>query len=58
MEKNKTSENLGQKMRYDYLVKIKMVGDSNAGKSSIVMRFCEDQFTDHTMPTIGTHSIF
>jgi GTPase SAR1 family protein len=39
MEKNKTSENLGQKMRYDYLVKIKMVGDSNAGKSSIVMRF-------------------
>ena len=47
MEKNNTNaEHLRQSNRYDYLVKIKMVGDSNVGKSSIVLRFCEDQFSD------------
>ena len=30
-----------------------MVGDSNCGKSSIVTRFCDDVFSDNTMPTIG-----
>ena len=55
METNKTpGMDLSSKMRYDYLVKIKMVGDSAVGKSSIVMRFCDDSFTDNTMPTIGT----
>ena len=56
MEPNKTpNTDLTSKMRYDFLVKIKMVGDSAVGKSSIVMRFCDDSFTDNTMPTIGTH---
>lgn len=53
MEATKTD--LTSKMRYDYLVKVKMVGDSAVGKSSIVMRFCDDSFTDNTMPTIGMH---
>ena len=52
METNKGND-LSSKLRYDYLVKIKMVGDSAVGKSSIVMRFCDDSFTDNTMPTIG-----
>jgi GTPase SAR1 family protein len=56
MEKSKTqggTDTGSSKLKYDYLVKVKMVGDSNAGKSSIVIRFCEDSFTDNTMPTIG-----
>ena len=39
--------------RYDYLVKVKMVGDSNVGKSCIVLRFCSDSFSDTMVPTIG-----
>lgn len=53
MEGRNKMTDLGTKLRYDYLVKIKMVGDSFVGKSSIVMRFCEDQFSDNTVPTIG-----
>ena len=30
-----------------------MVGDSSVGKSSIVLRFCEDSFSESLMPTIG-----
>lgn len=56
MDASKTD--LTSKMRYDYLVKIKMVGDSAVGKSSIVMRFCDDSFTDNTMPTIGNNIIW
>lgn len=40
-------------LRYDYLVKVKLVGDSNVGKSSIVLRFCDDSFQATMMPTIG-----
>ena len=54
MENSRTKGAESQhKLKYDYLVKVKMVGDSNVGKSSIVMRFCEDSFTENTMPTIG-----
>ena len=34
-----------QSMKYDYLVKVKTVGDSNVGKSSIVIRFVDDTFS-------------
>jgi len=30
-----------------------LVGDSRSGKSSIMMRFAEDVFSDHTFTTIG-----
>ena len=32
-------------LKYDYLVKVKTVGDSNVGKSSIVVRFVDDSFS-------------
>ena len=53
MEETKSGFGQPQKNRYDYLVKIKMVGDSATGKSSIVTRFVEDSFNPHTVPTIG-----
>ena len=40
-------------VQYDYLIKVKTVGDSNVGKSSIVLRFVEDTFTGEMQPTIG-----
>ena len=40
-------------MKYDYLVKVKTVGDSNVGKSSIVVRFVDDTFSGQMAPTIG-----
>ena len=39
--------------QYDFLVKVKFIGDSNVGKSSIVLRFCDDSFSQDMMPTIG-----
>lgn len=53
MEESKGGLGQATKGRYDYLVKIKMVGDSATGKSSIVTRFVEDSFNPHTVPTIG-----
>ena len=40
-------------LKYDYLIKVKTVGDSNVGKSSIVLRFVDDTFTGQMAPTIG-----
>ena len=38
---------------YDYLFKIMLVGDSGVGKSCLLMRFCDDSFTDNYISTIG-----
>ena len=38
---------------YDYLLKILLIGDSNAGKSSLLVRFCDDTFSDTFISTIG-----
>ena len=38
--------------QYDYLFKILLIGDHNVGKSSLLSRFCRDEFrleTDHTI---------
>ena len=40
-------------LNYQYLVKIKMVGNSAVGKSSIITRFVDDRFSSETNPTIG-----
>lgn len=37
----------------DRLIKIVLVGEDNAGKSSLLMRYCEDSFFDSYIPTIG-----
>ncbi len=38
---------------YDYLFKILLIGDTAVGKSSLLVRFTEDIFTDTYMSTIG-----
>lgn len=38
---------------YDYLFKIIVIGDSGIGKSSILLRFADHQYTDNMLSTIG-----
>ena len=38
--------------KYDYLIKILLLGDTTVGKSSLLLRFAEDTFTDSFTPTI------
>jgi len=37
----------------DYLFKVLLIGNSGVGKSSLLVRFADDVFTDNFMPTIG-----
>jgi small GTP-binding protein len=38
---------------YEYLFKVALIGDSGCGKTSILLRFSEDQFKNDTSSTIG-----
>lgn len=38
---------------YDLLVKLLLIGDSGVGKSCLLLRFCDDQFTPSFITTIG-----
>lgn len=38
---------------YDYLLKILLIGDSGVGKSSVMIRYSDDQYDDSSIPTIG-----
>jgi Ras-related protein Rab-8A len=52
--KDGTSSSSSSKlMQYDYLVKLLLIGDSGVGKSSLLIKFAEDRFTNHIMGTIG-----
>lgn len=39
------------------IFKVVLVGESGVGKTSIANRFCEDNFSDETSPTIGSACI-
>ena len=39
--------------KFDWLVKLLVVGDSGVGKTNILLRECEDQFHQYTLSTIG-----
>ena len=38
---------------YNYLFKILLIGDSGVGKSSILMRFSDNTFSDSYISTVG-----
>jgi len=38
---------------YDYLFKLLLVGDAGCGKSSLLLRFADDMFTESYISTIG-----
>mmetsp|Transcript_2376 Transcript_2376/g.2437 ORF Transcript_2376/g.2437 Transcript_2376/m.2437 type:complete len:216 (-) Transcript_2376:46-693(-) len=38
---------------YDYIFKIVLIGDTSVGKSSLLVRFSDDQFSDTYVTTIG-----
>lgn len=38
----------------DFMIKIVVVGDSNVGKTNLLLRFCKDEFNLHQKSTIGT----
>jgi len=40
-------------LSFDYLLKLLMVGESNVGKTSILMQYTSDTFDDKTKSTIG-----
>jgi len=43
----------GAKRDYDYLFKLVLIGDSGVGKSCLLLRFADDNFTDSYISTIG-----
>ena len=38
---------------YDHLIKLLMVGNSGVGKTNILIRFCDDNFMNSHLSTIG-----
>jgi len=41
------------KLQYDYLIKLLLIGNSNVGKSSLSLRFSDDVYVPSYMATIG-----
>ena len=38
---------------YDYLIKLLVLGDSGVGKTSFLVRFVDDQFSNRYLSTVG-----
>ena len=49
---NNNNEDINN-LDYDYLYKILLVGDSNTGKSSIILRYTENSFDSSIVSSIG-----
>lgn len=45
--------NLNTNPEYDFLFKLIVIGDSGVGKSCLLLRFCDDTYTDSFISTIG-----
>eukprot|EP01083_Nonionella_stella_P273219 926752_1 len=42
-----------QQTSYDHLFKLLTIGDSGVGKTSLILRFCDDSYTDNFITTVG-----
>lgn len=45
--------NPNRPIKYDFLLKILIIGDSGAGKSSMMLRYCDNKFSPSFISTIG-----
>lgn len=43
----------GKSINYDHVIKMLSIGDSGVGKSCLLLRFCDDEFTPSFISTIG-----
>jgi Ras-related protein Rab-8A len=43
----------GRAQKYDYLIKLLLVGDSGVGKSCLLLRYSDDSYTSSFITTIG-----
>lgn len=41
--------------KYDHLVKLMLIGDSGVGKTAVLVRFVDNEFTPAFMTTIGEY---
>lgn len=39
--------------QYDFIAKVLIIGDSGVGKTCLLLRFCENNFTTSHLATIG-----
>ena len=44
--------------KYDHLVKLMLIGDSGVGKTAILVRFVDNEFTPSFMTTIGNYVFY
>lgn len=42
----------------DYLFKLLLIGDSGVGKSCLLLRFADDQYSDCYITTIGVDFVY
>ena len=52
LKKDKHGKSLSN-ISYNYIFKVALIGDSSTGKTSILLRFIDDFFTEDTKSTIG-----
>lgn len=53
VKKHRMEGTTGSASHFDHLFKLLIIGDSSVGKSSILLRFTEDEFDDEHPVTIG-----
>lgn len=47
------SKSIRKEDNYDVLVKLIIIGDSGVGKTNVLMRFCDSEFKENYVATIG-----